>query len=319
MDKYQILFMKALYNLRLSKLPKFAPADDMWVDPHDDGSYFKQYWDRINKVIPDDKLTKTLTPHLDKRWHYAGIMPDISAKSEQMCLRDAHRALFISVAYGRVEFDRDQYRFKDENGDYLSNNIVVGDGKCNRFSEIYEAMLMSRPLVREQLDHYENAVCRENNAPSCKIDHTSTELYRKLASARIRLGAGIDLEKVSFLELPILCKATAGNKRRSDDEAVIMARNMLDFIDDYLKQFYGDTLDRTPFFVEWMREQVVLMCSNLREKYAGKIIAKPFEDQLVKRIRLVLENKIEECRMSCPSGDCSVDRFFADLDAAFAE
>lgn len=164
MDKYQMLFMKALYNIRVSDLPKFAPADDNEVDPHENGSYYKSYWKRINGVIPDDKQTKILTPHLDKRWHYIGVMPDLSEKSELQCLTDAHRALFISIAYGRIEYDRDQYRFRGNNGDFISDSIIVGDGRCNKFSEIYEAMLMSRPLVLNLLDYYKEQVEKEKRA-----------------------------------------------------------------------------------------------------------------------------------------------------------
>ena len=317
MDKYQMLFMKAMYNLRISDLPKFAPADDMWVDPHDDGSYFKQYWNRINKVIPDDKLTKSLTPHLDKRWHYIGVMPDLSEKSEERCLRDAQIAFFICLAYGRIKYDRNQYRFIDKNGDYISEKIVVGDGMCNRFSEIYEAMLMSRPLVGDQLKYYESKFRNEKEAGSfCKIDHTSTELYQLLRGASVKIG-GVDIEELSFLELPILFKATAVGKRRSDDECVLMVRNMMDFIEDYLAEFYEDKLKCTQCFVKWMTEQAVLMCKNLKEIYDGRIIASPFEDSLVSRIKSVLESRINDCRMSCAADDKSVDEFFEQFSAAF--
>lgn len=317
MDKYQMLFMRAMYNLRISDLPKFAPADDMWVDPHDDGSYFKQYWNRINKVIPDDKLTKSVTPHLDKRWHYVGVMPDLSEKSEAMCLRDAHVAFFICLAYGMIKYDRIQYRFIDKNGDYISDKIVVGDGMCNRFSEIYEAMLMSRPLVEDQLKYYEEKRSAEMELDTfCKIDHTSTELYQMLRQASVKVG-GMDINGLSFLELPILFKATAVGKRRSDDECVLMVRNMMDFIYDYLGEFYEDKLKCTQCFVKWMTEQALLMCKNLKEIYDGKIIVSPFTDSLVLRIKSVLEARMNDCRMNCAIDDKSVDEFFEQLSAAF--
>ena len=115
----------------------------------------------------------------------------------------------------------------------------------------------------------------------------------------------------------ILFKATAVGKRRSDDECVLMVRNMMDFIEDYLAEFYEDKLKCTQCFVKWMTEQAVLMCKNLKEIYDGRIIASPFEDSLVSRIKSVLESRINDCRMSCAADDKSVDEFFEQFSAAF--
>lgn len=315
MDKYQMLFMKALYNIRISDLPKFAPADDNEVDPHENGSYYKSYWKRINGVIPDDKQTNILTPHLDKRWHYIGVMPDLSEKSEIQCLTDAHRALFISIAYDRIEYDRDQYRFRGNNGDFISDSIIVGDGRCNKFSEIYEAMLMSRPLVLNLLDHYKEQVEKEKRASVIgRNDYTSTVLYEQLNNMRLEPYA----HKLSFLELPILYKATAGSDVRSDDESIGMLRHMIDFIEEYLTEFYSDTLDRTPYFVKWMHEQTELLYHNLRNEYAG-IMARPLSDPLVKRIKEVVKARVKNCESNCQQGDSCIKAFFEACDNDFQE
>lgn len=315
MDKYQMLFMKALYNIRVSDLPKFAPADDNEVDPHENGSYYKSYWKRINGVIPDDKQTRILTPHLDKRWHYIGVMPDLSEKSEIQCLTDAHRALFISIAYGRIEYDRDQYRFRGNNGDFISDSIIVGDGRCNKFSEIYEAMLMSRPLVLNLLDHYNEQVVKEKRASVIgRSDYTSTVLYEQLNNMRLEPY----VHKLSFLELPILYKATAGSDVRSDDESIGMLRHMIDFIEEYLTEFYSDTLDRTPYFVKWMHEQTELLYHNLRNEYAG-IMTRPLSDPLVKRIKEVVKARVKNCESNCQQGDSCIKAFFEACDNDFPE
>lgn len=313
LDKYQMLFMKALYNIRVSDLPKFAPADDSEVDPHEDGSYYKAYWKRINAVIPDDKRTKILTPHLDKRWHYVGVMPDLSDKSEKQCMKDAHRALLISIAYGRIEYDRNQYRFKDNNGDFISDSIIVGDGRCNKFSEIYEAMLMSRPLVLNLLGHYDEQVTKEKQASIMgSFDYKSTELYKRLNNMRLELYS----HKLSLLELPLLYKATSGSDVQSDNEAIGMLRNMIEFVYEYLSEFYSHSTDRTPYFVKWMYEQTELLYHNLRNEYSG-IISDPFNDTLVKRIREVVKAKIKACDADCRYGDSCVNDFMEAINSGF--
>ncbi len=315
MDKYQMLFMKALYNIRVSDLPKFAPADSSEVDPHENGSYYRSYWKRINGVIPDDKHTKILTPHLDKRWHYIGVMPDLSEKTEIQCLKEAHRALFVSVAYGRVEYDRDQYRFRANNGDFISDSIIVGDGKCDRFSEIYEAMLMSRPLVLNLLDIYSSEVEKEKSrAVKGQREYNETALYKNLSAMKLAPYT----HNLSFFELPILYKATAGTKARSDNEAIQMLRDMIEFIEEYLGEFYSDALDRTSYFVQWMYEQAKLMYHNLRTSYA-EIMARPLSDPIVKRIKEVIKAKVKECEAGCPTGDTSVQVFLAACENDFRE
>jgi len=315
MDKYQMLFMKALYNIRISDLPKFAPADDNEVDPHENGSYYKSYWKRINGVIPDDKHTKILTPHLDKRWHYIGVMPDLSEKAELQCLTEAHRALFISIVYGRVAYVNDQYRFKGKGGDLISDSIIVGDGKCNNFSEIYEAMLMSRPLVLNLLNDYKEQLEKEKSSPSIgRIDYKSTVLFGKLQDMNLAPYT----HNLSFLELPILYKATAGKNVRSDDESLNMVRHMIDFIHEYLSEFYSDAHDRIPYFVQWMHEQIKLMYHNLRNNYS-EILANPINDLLVRRIKEEVKSRIEDCEFSCQECDKYIKEFLDDYAKGFPE
>lgn len=311
MDKYQMLFMKALYNIRVSDLPKFAPADECEVDPHENGSYYRAYWKRINGVIPDDKQTKILTPHLDKRWHYIGVMPDLSEKSELLCLNDARSALFISIAYGRFDYDRDQYRFKDKDGDYISDNIIVGDGKCNNFSEIYEAMLMSRPLVLNLLDYYKDQIEEEKSESVMgRSDYKSTRLYKNISKMEL---IPYSRNYLSIFELPLLYKATVGSGSRRDDEAIAMFRHELDFIEDYLSKFYGDKLDRTSYFVQWVHEQMELMYTNLRNGNTGdKAHPLSEKDPLVKRMKDIVVSKIQKYEFSCKQDDTCVKDF---LDA----
>ncbi len=314
MDKYQMLFMKALYNIRVSDLPKFAPADDNEIDPNPEGSYYKSYWKRINSVIPDDKITRVLTPHLDKRWHYIGVMPDLSEKSDIQHLVETHRALFISLVYGRIAFDRDQYRFKANGGDFISDSITVGDGKCNKFSEIYEAMLMSRPLVIEQLDYYKAHVKTEKEKPAGSIsDYKSHEMYELLTKTKLDPYK----HNLSFMEIPILYKATVGSYVRCDDEAVAMLCGMIDFIEEYLTEFYSDVLDRIPYFVKWMYEQTKLLCDNLRNKYTD-IMKDPINDRLYIRIKGILETRIKACKADCREGDLEyVNQFLEELKNDF--
>ncbi len=300
MSKYQILFMKALYNLKICDLPKFAPADSNEVDPHAEGDYYKAYWKRIDGIIPDSRRTRILTPHLDKRWHYIGVMPDLSDISEERCTAQAHEAFFISVLYHWVKYDRDQYRFLDRNGDFINDTIVVEDGRCNKLSEIYQAMLMSRPLVLNMLERYKEETAREQSNALGNRDFRSTKLYNEIKNAHV--VAYDHIPNISIFELPLLCKVCSGNSAYNEEEYVVMLQNMLDFIEKYLHKFYGDPYVRDPYFVEWLEEQALLMLDNLGKHYdtaEHAIIAKPFEEILVNRTVNIIISRIRQYEF-CP-------------------
>ncbi len=294
MGKYQIMFMSAMYDLKIEDLPKFAPVDDLYVDPHGKGSYYKAYWDRIDGVLPDSNKTRIITPHLDKRWHYIGVMPDLSEKSENKCIAEAQIAFFISLMYRYVRFDRDQYRFIDEAGDFISDDIVVEDGRCNRLSEIYQAMLMSRPLVSTMNKHYSDELKKEKDGLTLgNRDYKSTKLYRGVKDAHFK--AYDQIPNVSVFEIPILCKMSSGSTTYSDAEYGTMLKNILEFMEDYLEEFYSNPSIRQAFLVEWLCEQAKLMISNLKEYYdvpEKAIMIKPFGDPLVNRIANIIINRI---------------------------
>ena len=288
MDKYQILFMQAMYNLRISDLQKFSPKDTNPVDPHDAGEYYKSYMSRINNILPDTNKTKILTPHLDKRWHYTGILPDLDDRNEQKLIAEAQTAFFISLAYGYVRFCEDQYRFIDEKGDYMSDAIIVSDGKCDKFHEVYDAMLINRPLVRSFLARYAASVEKEKtDAGIGNRDFDSSALYQSLG--KMHFVQYNDIPIVSCMELPLLYKASMGNSEFDDSSAIQMLQGFMDFIEEYLKNFYPNQHRRDQYVVEWLGRQAKLMLNNIASYYDNPdcsriILAKPFTDIMLARM-----------------------------------
>lgn len=301
MDKYQILYLKAMYNLKICDLPKFAPADDNSVDPHNMGDYYKAYWKRIDSILPDSMKTRVLTPHLDKRWHYIGVMPDLSDESERKCIAEAHYAFLSSILYRWVKFDRDIYRFLDKNGDFINDQIIVEDGRCNKLSEIYQAMLMNRPLVKNMLARYDEETAKETSGAALgNKDYKHTRLYKAMSNAHIFAFDQIPI--ISVFELPLLCKVTAGNINYDCNDAIVMLKNIMDYIDKYLEVFYTDPYIRNQYFVEWLKEQTLQMLQNLNTYYDNTekaIMANPFGDEIVKRTVNIIVSTIRSYEY-CP-------------------
>lgn len=302
MDKYQILYLKALYNLKICDLPKFAPADNNSVDPHNMGDYYKAYWKRIDSIIPDSMKTRVLTPHLDKRWHFIGVMPDLSDESEKRCIAEAHAAFVSSIFYGWVKYDRDIYRFLDKKGDFISDDIIVEDGRCNKLSEIYQAMLMNRPLVLDMLNRFKEETGKEtSNSTVGNRDYTHTKLYKVMKDAHI--FAFNMIPRISVFELPLLCKVTAGSIDYKSDDAIVMLENIMKYIENYLKVFYNDDYIRNEYYVKWLREEMDKMLDNLATVYETEeytIIANPCADEIVKRTINIVLNTIRSYEY-CPA------------------
>ena len=68
------------------------------------------------------------------------------------------------------------------------------------------------------------------------------------------------------------------------------------YIEKYLKQFYSDEYIRNEHLVKWLRDETDKMLDNLNNIYNTSehtIIAKPFENEIVKRSMNILINIIK--------------------------
>ncbi len=314
MDRYQILFMKALYNLRVCDLQKFAPADAHPADPLPIGQYYKDYVARIDNILPDSEKSNVITPHLDRRWHFVGCMPDLDDRNEQRCINEAQKAFFAAFAFGYVRFYRDQYKFVDSRGDFISDKIVVADGKCDKLHEVYDAIRISRPLVRDFLNRYEESIAEESSGVGlANMDYTNCRLYKAMNCMHLYKFDRIPV--VSYLELPLLFKVSVGNGVFNDDDAVSMLHNFIDYTEEYLTNFYTDNIARTEYFVDWLDKQTELMLSNVATYYDREgedpILQNPFADILFSRL---VNNIIGRFRALAPvcdkAGEC-VEKYTA--------
>lgn len=300
-DEFQLVCLKAVYNLKLTDLPKFAAASENPNNPSPDGSYCRAYKLRIDQILPNSEKTLRLTPHIDKNWHYLGVLPELDDKTEEKDLLEAHMAFFASFAEGWINLDNGgKYYFIKEDGGRMSDDIVVRDGRCNRLCEVFEAMRMSRPLTRDLLNRFRSEFEREQNGGGASgRDYTQSNVYQamnKYLTSNICWPAGAkkllreqDIEfKISIFELPILFKITMGDSTFKNETATKMMTNFIFIIRRYLAGFYGGSQAKLDeYYFAWIKEQAELMMENLAKYYDfGKtdpktIMRDPFDDELV--------------------------------------
>lgn len=300
-DEFQLVCLKAVYNLKLTDLPKFAAASENPNNPSPDGSYCRAYKLRIDQILPNSEKTLRLTPHIDKNWHYLGVLPELDDKTEEKDLLEAHMAFFASFAEGWINLDNGgKYYFTKEDGGRMSDDIVVRDGRCNRLCEVFEAMRMSRPLTRDLLNRFRSEFEREQNGGGASgRDYTQSNVYQAMKKhMNSKICWSEDVKKkwagpftgfsISIFELPILFKITMGDSTFKNETATKMMTNFIFIIRRYLAGFYGGSQARLDeYYFAWIKEQAKLMMENLADYYDfGKtdprtIMREPFDDELV--------------------------------------
>ena len=294
-DKYQLLCLKAVYNLKLTDLAKFSAGSDEVNNPYAEGSYCRAYKLRVDQILPNSAKTRRLTPHIDKNWHYLGVLPELDEKTEHKSVTEAHKAFFACFVKGLACVDDSKkYYFIGKDGRRLSDEIVVRDGRCNRLCEVYEAMCMSRPLTLEFIQRYDKELADERtlggmSGKDFRLSQNYKAMVQNLTFSRCWPGTPKEKDfKISVFELPILFKITTGDSSFKNSAAEDMMMNFVKFMNEYLDAFYaGDVARRNMYLMDWIKEQAFLMLDNLASKYdfgsysQDTIMCDPLNDMLI--------------------------------------
>ncbi|MEM7103035.1 MAG: tubulin-like doman-containing protein [Bacteroidota bacterium] len=74
-SEYEIIRNKTKFGYKITDFPKFKIASEHF----DEGVYYEAYRKRIQKLESTDPTQKTVTPHLDKRWHTPYYLPELDS------------------------------------------------------------------------------------------------------------------------------------------------------------------------------------------------------------------------------------------------
>lgn len=104
----QLLCTHVRANLDLSDLTKLHPGDG---SNHARGSgtgvYRRAYLDEVTPLrrssSPYGRGTGHITPHIDRNWHKAGVLPEVFPDTQKQVTEEIDRAIVISLALGIVE------------------------------------------------------------------------------------------------------------------------------------------------------------------------------------------------------------------------
>ncbi len=143
---YSIIRNRTLYGLTINQLSKFSHGDDRGTQPP--GEYYKAYYSRVNKLTRG----KSVTPHLDKRWHLPAYLPELSSKRVTEDKAKIDRALIWGVILEYL-IDVDQYgqktwQFDDDAGSRL---IHEGSKPADHYIHSLHAALLHNPIIVDKV------------------------------------------------------------------------------------------------------------------------------------------------------------------------
>ena len=281
-SKYEIIRYVSIHGLKAQDFDKFSAGDSsINKEP---GDYFLAYKDSVDKLTKNEK---TVTPHLDKRWHLINYMPDINdtqaaQDKRKIMLQFANGLLYGFIIASKKE-DRSIWVFKDKNGN--RQEIKSGDRNLEAKYPILLTGLGSNPFI---IDSIKNRIEEMKNR--------DFDIFNS------------NLEKHEFLNLltdgynnliDILIKYVNEASRAKQDEAkekiTLILEVFLDEVVEYMLNYYGSSRKRTALEVAIKYMYVMLNNSNeyrISDKeidYIQEIVAK-IE---AKGIQIIQENHLE--------------------------
>ena len=164
---YEIIFYHAIYGIKAVDLQQFSPALKARTLERRAGIYFSAYKNRVCKLGPVLSKNLDITPHLDRNWHLAMYMPDLSDEVHNEEVKRVYRAMVWGLLSGTIQYKLGDKLYVPESND--NRDFVVpselGDAAktnpCDKLSELVDALSVNPPQVDAVLQSLENQIAIE--------------------------------------------------------------------------------------------------------------------------------------------------------------
>jgi hypothetical protein len=234
-DKYMIIFYKAIYGLRANDLSKFAPPLRAETMNREAGSYFKAYFELISQIKPETHKTAVITPHIDRHWHLLSRLPDLDESNQLQQERRIYSAMFYGLLTGMIDYkniatNKQQYRlFINGSAEDL---VVSNHTPCDHYYEILDA-LITNPIV---VDKIMDAVQVEREYEKHKMVAFESSMLKKQLDRLQLLEFSEDTR--SIFDIIFLLKKSTPFPEYHEQDAENFFLTLLDEIKQYMAQFY---------------------------------------------------------------------------------
>jgi hypothetical protein len=146
----EIICYRAHYGLSVSDFSKFS-GGKFGKPP---GVYYEAYHRLVSKLNEDEN--RTITPHLDKKWHLPAYMPDLNPEQAALEIHRTDRALLIGFIYGWLQVvDSDGIRVYQYSGNQGTKLILKSGEKVREETSLLHEALPHNPVIyNEILERY---------------------------------------------------------------------------------------------------------------------------------------------------------------------
>lgn len=261
-----IMFYQSIYGLRANKLSKFAPEVP---GVHGMGAYYKAYYELVNQVTPNYRLTPVITPHIDRNWHLITHLPDLDETNQKAQETRIYRAFVLGLIYHYIiqkPISDARYLYKLEVEGCLPEDFVVSNRTpCDLFYEVLDALSINPVVVTRLVQAVERRMTKELNA---KVQFEDSEFVRQLNRLRIveyerKNVEAFHLDRVSIFDFPALLNVSAPDGTFDISQGCDLLRVELDEVYRYVKSMTEpNALNDT--FEKFIVGQYAIFCENRR-------------------------------------------------------
>lgn len=124
-DKYTIVYYQSLFGVHANHLDAFKGADEAVA-----GNCYKAYDDITKRMHLNESASQILTPHLDRNWHKAYVLPEMNRDIQIKREKEEWMALIYGCLMGRItRTEEKKYR--------ISESVFVHED-CGSLLEVME-------------------------------------------------------------------------------------------------------------------------------------------------------------------------------------
>jgi hypothetical protein len=239
-SRRELIRYQSLYGLTAQDFPKFSAGDR--DEGRAAGPYFRAYQERIRKLTGQADV-RSVTPHLDKRWHLPAYLPDLNEEFHAQDMQRIDAALLRGLAHGLFkvvrEDGRDVWEFSGTAGPQLVR--VHGDPVRGHLHTLHHALLFNPAIVDQALEKADAGRAR---------DRQEHPMQQPTAIARHGFYNGAKavpgLEGTPNLLEAVLAYPTAEPAdERLPDQSLDLLGDLMNEIEGYFLFAYGPTKANT--------------------------------------------------------------------------
>ena len=132
----------------------------------------------------------TITPHIDRNWHLAVYMPDLSDEIHRQEIKDTYRAMVWGLVSGTIKYSLGEMQYipeSNDNRDFIvpsPEGDAAKDNPCDKLSELSAALAVNPPQVDHVLKSLDSQIALENRERR-KFGETLLAKRLKWADAKV--------------------------------------------------------------------------------------------------------------------------------------